>query len=153
MKLTLSAFINLENLKYDMSGNYAASIFSLIVIPLGLIYPLLMAYCLYKAENPSSQTTSLTERLRYKNWVRRVTHLVELMRLYLTVSALVIFREIPSLQIIILYILTLAKQAFFLNLSPFECKADNVTGVINEVLVTITLMLYIGIAECRVISI
>ncbi len=139
----------MQDLRYDLSGNFAGSLLTFITIPLGLLYPLSMTFYLWKSPDPSSpHTSSLIERLNPATLSTRICHLLELLRLYLTVCFLVSFRDTPSLQILFLYLLTLAKQAYLLTLCPFAAPRDNLVALINEGLVTLSLMVYMGLAQC-----
>lgn len=53
----------------------------------------------------------------------------------------------------LLYILTLMKQAYLLTFSPFAVRRDTVVDMVNEGLVTVSLMLYVGLASCEEIGI
>jgi hypothetical protein len=136
-----------------MSGNIAGSLLAIIILPLGILYPSLMIYYLWKNPDPSTQTTTLTERLKIKTLASKICHLLELFRLYLTVCFLVLFRETPALQIILLYILTLLKQGYLLICQPFYEKRENILAIVNESLVTASLFLYAGLALNEVLEI
>lgn len=139
--LYLSSLINLFQLDRNMNGDMTASIVSIFTFALSALTPTIVATLIYLKQTKrisnayfDAKLSSLTDGLSYSYWNAH-----SLLKWTLTISLLVTLSESPSVQITLLFYLSVVYQGLILKLKPFSDPVDNYLAFFNEFLISLTL--------------
>ncbi|TNV74697.1 hypothetical protein FGO68_gene8535 [Halteria grandinella] len=82
----------------------------------------------------------LIENVSTQSFAKASFNIIELLKLQLTIIALLLLRDYPSIQITLLYLQSVLFQTYIVHVRPFEDPLANIVQVLNEIFVTLYLL-------------
>ncbi|TNV86829.1 hypothetical protein FGO68_gene3421 [Halteria grandinella] len=132
--INLTIFMHTDLSQASAGMKFSYSLANITIIILGSSIPVFI-YVIYKAnfdEQFNQKYGPLIEGLNQKSVISRYWMPITLLKWTLMSLSLVLLREVPSLQIISLFILSLISNALQLAGSPQETKVEQVISMFNE---------------------
>ncbi|TNV87016.1 hypothetical protein FGO68_gene9018 [Halteria grandinella] len=146
---TLSALINLSQLRYNTSADQLASVTSIFLMIIVIGAPPLFAYIIFmkeSIENFQERFGTLTETVTEAG---RYSVPIDLVHALLTILIQIYLRDAPAIQINSTYLLSLLKQAYIVSVRPYQRPLDNINAIINELLSSCYLLLFMFFTEAN----
>lgn len=146
----LSSLINLYQLDLTYSGDWTASIVSLVMMACCIATPLcmialtvMMRFEVISKKIFEEKYGTITEGLKDTSIWAQLWSAIGVLKWLITLTILVTCLNYPCIQITLIYFLSIATQAFILRVQPNTDPSLNYIALANEVLVTITLLLFL----------
>jgi hypothetical protein len=166
LTLVLSAAINYFDvrsqasltfkLRFDVSGNSAASVLSFVILLSSLSSILITIVTAKKLSKLTDSTEvkayqdkygSLFEDLKVNKLSALLLTAVDQVRTVVTVAVLVGMTNFPGMQVMILFAVSQYRQFYLVLVKPYETAAQNYLALFNEILVSAYIYCFMALTE------
>ena len=114
------------------------AIFSLILL---ISFPIGIAIIIKKKKDLQNRKMYDAFTNKFKNQYE-LWFLIDLFKILLILVIIILMRDIPGLQILLLFSMQLISNSLLIKFKPYESKFDNIVAIINDLLYTTSIVFY-----------